>query len=242
MVKRFENKYKSKEPAVVVPREKMIHPTIMEYDNSIVQKLWEDSISLGIPFTDPFESTSQSSYRKTMLLQKRRIYVAKKRQGSAQFKIDFTSFRQQSFHWQLNYEHILRFEQTMWMTDVACCSICNKTRLTGRVDLSVHQNYVCSTCNNKKQQTYTIENIMQPVWYLEGVAQYVAPRELLDLTIGEQLLIQIIAPFVPIVHIKNGVLGSKGHTCSFMQEVSELCHVLPRQTSNVTALKFIRHY
>ena len=241
-MKRFENKKKSKEPTVVVPRAKMIHPSIIQYDNSIVQNLWEDSISLGIPFTDPFESTNLSSYRKTMLLQKRRIYVAKKKQGSSRFKIDFTSFRQQSYRWQLNYEHILRFEQSMWMTDVTCCSICNKTRLTKHVDLSQNQKYVCSTCNNKKQPTYTVENIMQPVWYLDGVAQYVAPKELLDLTIGEQLLIQIIAPFVPIVHIKNGVLGSRGHTCSFMQEVSELCHVLPRQPSNVTALKFIRHY
>jgi hypothetical protein len=50
---------------------------------------------------------------------------------------------------------------------------------------------------------------MQPVWYLEGVAQYVAPKELLDLTIGEQLLIQIIAPFVPIVHIKMEFLAQK---------------------------------
>ena len=77
-MKRFENKQKSKEPRVVVPRAKMIHPSIMQYDNSTVQSLWEDSISLGIPFTDPFESTNLSSYRKTMLLQKRRIYVAKK--------------------------------------------------------------------------------------------------------------------------------------------------------------------
>eukprot|EP00978_Attheya_sp_CCMP212_P012833 scaffold32061_cov35-Attheya_sp.AAC.1 len=83
---------------------------------------------------------------------------------------------------------------------------------------------------------------MQPVWYFHGSAQYHIPTELSGLTIGEQLLIQIVAPYVPIVHIKNGVLGSKGHTCSFMQEVSEHCVVLPRHPKKVTALKFIRHY
>jgi hypothetical protein len=90
----------------------MIHQTIMEYDNSVVQQLWEDSISLGIPFTDPFESTDLSSYHKTMLLQKKNL-CSEKKQGSSRFKINFTSFQQQSYEWQLNYEHILRFEQSM---------------------------------------------------------------------------------------------------------------------------------
>ena len=234
----YKNKItKTKE---VLPRMKMIHPTIQEYDNDCVQQLWEESIKLGILFTDPFESSDLLSYRKSLLLQKRRISTAKKKQGSSMFIIDFTSFRDQPYDWQLNYEHILRFEQSMWMTDVACCSVCNKTRVISHRDSSP-QDYICSTCTNKKK-TYTTENIMQPVWYYQDVAQYDVPKALFNLTIGEQLLIQIIAPYVPIVHIKNGALGSKGHTCSFMQEVSELCHVLPRQPNNVTALKFIRHY
>jgi hypothetical protein len=222
-----------------ISRMMMLHPTIEKYDNSKVQKLWEESIQLGVSFDDPFECTDLSSYRKVLIRQQRRNVTAKKNQDSFMFNVNFTSFRELSYNSQLSYEKILRFEQEMWMTDMVCCSVCNKTRLTNkRISL---QDYICSSCKENKGK-YTENNIMQPVWYLQGSAQYHIPKELSGLTIGEQLLIQIVAPYVPIVHIKNGVLGSKGHTCSFMQEVSELCVVLPRHPNKVTALKFIRHY
>ena len=68
------------------------------------------------------------------------------------------------------------------------------------------------------------------------------PKELSELTMAEKLLIQRVSPLVPIVHIKNGTLGIKGHVYSFMQDVNEVATRLPRLPANVKAIKMIRTY
>jgi chromosome segregation ATPase len=39
--------------------------------------------------------------------------------------------------------------------------------------------------------------------------------ELQHLTMAEKLLIQRVSPLIPVIHIKNGILGSRGHVVSF---------------------------
>jgi hypothetical protein len=36
---------------------------------------------------------------------------------------------------------------------------------------------------------------------------------------GRKLLIQCVSPLVPVVHIKNGILGTRGHVVSFFQDI-----------------------
>ena len=60
---------------------------------------------------------------------------------------------------------------------------------------------------------------MFPIWIDEDShVHYEVPTELKKLNIAEILLIQRVAPLVPLVHIRNGTLGIKGHVCSFMQD------------------------
>jgi hypothetical protein len=47
---------------------------------------------------------------------------------------------------------------------------------------------------------------------------------------------------IPFVHIKNGILGLKGHVCSFPQRVQDLYTILPRLPSSATFVKMIRSF
>ena len=84
---------------------------------------------------------------------------------------------------------------------------------------------------------------MLPTWTDEnGNTQYNIPEELEGLSIAEIHLIQRVSPLVPLVHIKNGTLGIKGHVCSFLQDVNEVATRLPRLPTEVKAVKMIRSY
>jgi hypothetical protein len=84
---------------------------------------------------------------------------------------------------------------------------------------------------------------MLPIWIDDdGTTRFDVPKELSELRIAEILLIQRVAPLVPLHHIRNGTLGIKGHVCSFVQDISEVATVLPRLPSNVKAVKMIRTY
>jgi hypothetical protein len=71
---------------------------------------------------------------------------------------------------------------------------------------------------------------------------YHVPNELLCLQEGEKLLIQMVSPYVPFVHIKNQTLGIKGDVCSFPQSVQVLYTNLPRLPSSATFVKMVRNF
>jgi len=54
------------------------------------------------------------------------------------------------------------------------------------------------------------------------------------------LLIQCVSPLVPVVHIKNGILGTRGHVVSFFQDISGICTKLPRLPTDITMIKVVR--
>ncbi len=51
-----------------------------------------------------------------------------------------------------------------------------------------------------------------------------------------------MSSFIPLHHIKNGIFGWKGHVCTFVQEISTVCNILPRKLDSVKIIKVIHHY
>lgn len=103
---------------------------------------------------------------------------------------------------------------------------------------------LCSRCQKKvDREAYNDENVMLPSWInSNGEPQYHVPPELQNLTVAEVLLIQRVSPLVPLVHIKNGTLGLKGHVCSFLQEVNEVATKLPRLPTEIKTVKMVRSF
>jgi hypothetical protein len=69
---------------------------------------------------------------------------------------------------------------------------------------------------------------------------YSLPYELRNLTITEKLLIQRVSPLVPVIYIKNGMIGSRGHVVSFVQDITGICNELPKLPTEVSIVKVIR--
>ena len=55
---------------------------------------------------------------------------------------------------------------------------------------------------------------------------------------SEKLLIRRSAPFIPSLHISNGIYGIKGHCVSFPQDISDMCDELPRRRDSI--ITFVR--
>ena len=82
-----------------------------------------------------------------------------------------------------------------------------------------------------------------PIWYdKEGNVQYYLPPELTCLQEGEKLLIQQVAVYVPLLHLKDGQIGSRGHVCSFVQDISSICTILLRLFNDVQFVKVVKKY
>jgi hypothetical protein len=70
--------------------------------------------------------------------------------------------------------------------------------------------------------------------------KYSVPPQLKNLTIAEKLLIQRISPLIPVIYIKNGSVGSRGHVVNFFQDISGICNELPKLPSDVSVVKVLR--
>ena len=55
-------------------------------------------------------------------------------------------------------------------------------------------------------------------------------------------MIQKVAPYIPLLHLKDGQLASRGHICSFRQDISSICNILPRLPSDVHFIKVVKKY
>lgn len=84
---------------------------------------------------------------------------------------------------------------------------------------SIKCSSVCTTCqaSHTNQEDIIID---KPIWYdEEGAIHFELPDELKCLREGEKLLIQKVTAYVPLLHLQNGQIGSRGHACSFVQEI-----------------------
>src|SRR5687767_10437454 len=74
------------------------------------------------------------------------------------------------------------------------------------------------------------------------IVQYNLPEQLNCLREGEKLLIQKVSAYVPLLHLKNGQIGSRGHVCSFVQDISSICTIRPRLPDDIHFIKVVKKY
>ena len=188
---------------------------------------------------DPFFAASESEYNQ--LVAEAKIVIKRAKEKKNHLSFDRDVFQKASFTEQKVLDSIFRFESRMLNTQHSVCSSCHEARIDMKTTLSTS---TCTRCQKKiDREAYSEDNIMLPTWIDDhGVTQYHVPPELEHLTVAETLLIQRVSPLVPLVHIKNGTLGLKGHVCSFLQEVDDFARRLPRLPSEVKAVKMIRTF
>ena len=128
------------------------------------------------------------------------------------------------------------FESTMTQLSYKKCDICHQRRLK-----IIVTDGVCSRCKSQKgNYTFCHGNKTLPTWIQNNIIKYSVPPELQNLTIAEKLLIQRVSPLIPVIHIKNGSVGSRGHVVSFYQDISGICNELPKLPSDVSVVKVLR--
>ncbi len=117
------------------------------------------------------------------------------------------------------------------------CTCCRRIRL----NQDISKEGICTSCSKYKDPTYFLRNDALPVWYENGDTtnkpNFHLPSELKNLTLSEKMLIQRISPFLALQHIKNGVMGLKGHVCAFEQEINGLATILPRPLDDVNVIR-----
>jgi len=131
------------------------------------------------------------------------------------------------------------FESRMFNTKSSYCTCCKRRRL----GLVVGVDGLCKFCMKERDgfHLYSEDNKALPVWYdKKGRPHYDIPAALKELTLAEQMLIQRISPYIPVIHIKNGTLGSRGHTVSFIQDITGICKEFPRLPEDVVMVKITR--
>jgi hypothetical protein len=102
-------------------------------------------------------------------------------------------------------------------------------------------NNICKWWSRSEKIIFSVDNKALPVWYDNGIVMYHIPNELKNLTIAEKLLMQRVSPLIPIIHIKNGTLGCRGHIVSFFQDISTICSTLPCLPTEISFVKVIRN-
>src|SRR5688572_10961694 len=139
------------------------------------------------------------------------------------------------------------FDEAVQLFESKCQSLshfyCQSCQMTAiNLSPSSKGNTLCTTCQ-ASHATKESMNKELPVWHdKEGMAQYHLPDQLNRLREGEKLLIQQVAAYVTLLHLKDGQIGSKGHVCSFVQDISSICTVLPRLPDDVQFVKIVKKY
>ena len=214
---------------------------LKDYDAVSVQQMWEDSIELDLKFPDPWTSHTNKEYIDRLSHGSKVISMERRKKSSSKYHFNRLAFQRAPYHEQKMLDQTFRFESRMTKVTHSVCSNCHECSLGLTVTT---RKSLCDTCVRKKtKDSYGLSNVALPVWYDDkGTVMYNIPDELKCLTIAEILLIQRVAPLVPIVHIRNGTLGLKGHVCSFLQDISSVATVLPQLPQNVKAVKMVRTY
>ena len=132
---------------------------------------------------------------------------------------------------------ICDFEGVMKQTRHNHCKCCRRIRI--KQELS--KKGICVSCKRFKDNEYYLRNDGLPVWYMHGDVRnrpnYHLPPELKNLSLAEKMLIQRVSPFVPLQHIKNGVMGLKGHVCAFEQNIDGFVSQLPRPIEEIDIIR-----
>ena len=136
-------------------------------------------------------------------------------------------------------KQIQLFESKASACSYGKCDACKKVKLA-LATKTVNGSSLCKECKDNKRES---NDFCHPTWVDEkGNLRFDIPDELLDLREGEKLLIQQVSPYVPLQHLQQGSYGSKGHVCSFPQDIQYVCNVLPRVPSNISVVKVIKEF
>ena len=119
------------------------------------------------------------------------------------------------------------------------CDACKQVKLS-MVTKMVDGLSLCKECKDNKRCP---ADFCHPTWTdKEGNIRFDVPEELSGLREGEKLLIQQVSPYVPLHHLQQGSYGSKGHVCSFPQDITHVCNVLPRIPSDISIVKVVKEF
>jgi hypothetical protein len=197
-------------------------------------------------FLDPIVTNTESDYKS--VCDRMRKSINDERASEVSGLKRFLPFNQVyfdslSYEDQREYSICHKHELAMFQLGHKKCYKCLSVSLMKNYSQCKNDSnlFLCSECKQKDDTVFYQKdcNRLLPVWYDEsGAVQFELPTELKDLRLGEQLLIQRFSCYVPLVHIRNGVMGLKGHCCCFKQEISEICNSLPR--TNVNAVKVVK--
>ena len=131
----------------------------------------------------------------------------------------------------------MEFEKLCQQMHHNCCDCCQRVSLNLKTHM-IDGKEVCHNCLFKAKNDLPFS---LPIWIDETeTPRNDLPDELKYLRECEKLLIQQIAVVVPLLHLKIGQIGSKGHCCSFMQDIREICSILPRMPENIRLIKIIK--
>ena len=136
-------------------------------------------------------------------------------------------------------DQIHAFETSASACKYSMCDSCKIVKLS--MSTKMHGDFsLCKQCyDNKRKPT----DFPHPVWIGDdNTMRFDIPRELEDLREGEKLLIQQVSPYVPLHHLQQGSYGSKGHVCSFPQDINHICNVLPRTPTDVSVVKVVKEF
>ena len=159
--------------------------------------------------------------------------------------IDFSYFERSPMNLRKTLASMYAHEVRMFQKRHKKCYKCQGVSIVKEYTSLRYENNL-SQCSNCRQLSMTSfwnynSDMMLPVWYDDNNnVHFEVPCELQNLRLGEQLLIQRLSCFVPIVHIKHGTMGIHGNCVCFRQDTAEICNILPR--TRVNAIKIIRSY
>ena len=218
------------------------------YNTTEVHNTWKDCIQYNVDFKDPAYDHIESLYLDNISTMKTNIERQKKKVQKGQFyllPINFTEFDRSSHDKQKELAVSFSHEVRMFQLTHRRCYKCQGVSIVKEYSNIRNEpnTFQCTQC--KKSQICNFykydSDMMLPVWYDENnKAQFNVPTELQNLRLGEQLLIQRLSCFIPIVHIKHGIMGIHGNCVCFRQDITEICNILPR--TRVNAIKIIKSY
>ena len=231
-----KSKVKPKCNAQSKPRPKSKQHLFGRVTDEDVRKVHEECILFDCPFTDPRYSSNKTDslklHRANMKRLERRKEIFRDTIHVPHPPIDFSKFHIQEAATKNKLETFYRAECRMFRLEHMFCTNCHQRRLTHMEYNQKNVKKGCTMCESCRSDSikYSASNNALPVWKdtLTGKIYYHIPDELKDLTIGEKMLIQKASPVVPLVHIKNGTFGIKGHVCALPQHIDSICTELPR--------------
>jgi hypothetical protein len=92
--------------------------------------------------------------------------------------------------------------------------------------------------NNLHPVWYEVSNSGEFIRYKDGnkVPHFESPVELTRLSMAAKFLIRRCSNYVPSVHLSNGTFALKGHSVTFLQDVSAMCNELPLRKETLVVL------